>query len=103
MVFEAEDLQFPAGQAACAGCLLCSEAPCCTQLYVPFPHRPHPNTWRTGSSEGKLPPTAADSEGPQRARSQDCWPRRAGLSGVPAPGADSPMTTGTQSFQAETV
>ena len=49
------------------------------------------------------PPTAADSEGPQRARSQDCWPRRAGLSGVPAPGADSPMTTGTQSFQAETV
>lgn len=52
---------------------------------------------------GSYPPTAADSEGPQRARSRDCWPHRAGWSVAPAPGADSPMTTGTQSFQAETV
>lgn len=48
-------------------------------------------------------PTAADSEGPQRARSQDCWARKVGWSDAPAPGADSPMTKGTQFFQASTV
>lgn len=47
----AEDPQFPVEPAACAGCSLCSGAPCCIQLYVPFPHRPHPDTWRSGSSE----------------------------------------------------
>lgn len=48
-------------------------------------------------------PKAADSEGPQRARSRDCWPRRAGWSDAPVLGADSPTTTGTQSSQAERV
>lgn len=54
MAYAAEDLQFQAGPAACAGCLLWSEAPCCTLLYEPFPHRPHPDTWRSGSNEGTL-------------------------------------------------
>lgn len=48
-------------------------------------------------------PTAADSEGPQKARSQDCLPRTAGWSDAPVLGADSPMTKGTQSSQAETI
>lgn len=47
----AEDPQFPVEPAACAGCSPCSGAPCYIQLYVPFPHRPHPDTWRSGSSE----------------------------------------------------
>lgn len=37
------------------------------------------------------------------ARSQDCWARKVGWSDAPAPVADSPMTKGTQSFQASTV
>lgn len=48
-------------------------------------------------------PTATDSEGPQRARSQDCWPRKAGLSDAADLGVDLPMTTGTRSSQAETL
>lgn len=48
-------------------------------------------------------PTAADSAGPRRARSQDCWPRRAGWSDAPVLEADSPTTKVTQSSQAETV
>lgn len=47
----AEDPQFPVEPAACAGCSPYSGAPCYIQLYVPFPHRPHPDTWRSGSSE----------------------------------------------------
>lgn len=103
MVSAAEGLQFPAEPAACAGCLLCSEAPCYIQLYVPFPRTPRPDIWRNGSSEETLLPTAADSEGPRRARSQDCWPHRAGCSDAPVLGADSPTTKGTRSSQGATV
>lgn len=48
-------------------------------------------------------PTRVDSEGPQRAKSQDCWPRKAGLSDAAVLGVDLPTTTGTRSSQAETL
>lgn len=54
MVSEEEDLQFPAGPAACAERLLCSVVPCYTQLYEPFPHRLRQNIWMSGSSAGTL-------------------------------------------------
>lgn len=50
----AEDLGSPARPAACAGCWLCSEAPCCIQWCEPFHRRPHPSTWTNGSSAETL-------------------------------------------------
>lgn len=48
-------------------------------------------------------PTRVDSEGPPKARSQDCWPRKAGLSDAAVLGVDLPTTTGTRSSPAETL
>lgn len=50
----AEDLRSPARPAACAGCWLCSEAPCCIQWCEPLHRRPHPSTWTNGSSAETL-------------------------------------------------
>lgn len=54
MACSAEDRLFPVEPAAGADCSLCSEAPCCIRLCAPFHRKPHPNTWMSGSSEGKL-------------------------------------------------